>query len=65
MYVDSERIKIEEAIYAKLPVWEYAHGMRDDSARAAGQAYKNVVSHLVARLDEPVQSKTEAEGEAA
>ncbi len=55
-------IKIEEALYAKLPVWEYASSARDDSARAAGQAYRCVVADLVARMDAQNQKK---EGEAA
>jgi chromosome partitioning protein len=44
-------IKVEEALYAKLPVWEYAWGGRDDTARQAGQAYRAVVSDLVGRLE--------------
>lgn len=55
-----QSIKIEEALYAKLPVWEYAHGTRDDSARAAGQNYRNVVSHLVARLEDEATKEGEA-----
>jgi chromosome partitioning protein len=52
-------IKIEEALYAKLPVWEYAYIAKDDSARSAGQTYREVVSDLVARMTSKV------EGEAA
>jgi chromosome partitioning protein len=52
-------IKIEEALYAKLPVWEYAYVAKDDSARSAGMAYREVVSDLVARMTSKV------EGEAA
>ncbi len=52
-------IKIEEALYAKLPVWEYAYTAKDDSARAAGLTYREVVSDLVARMTSKV------EGEAA
>ncbi len=52
-------IKIEEALYAKLPVWEYAYIAKDDSARSAGMAYREVVSDLVARMTSKV------EGEAA
>lgn len=55
-------IKIEEALYSKLPVWEYAASSRDDSARVAGQAYRCVVADLVARMDSKNQKK---EGEAA
>lgn len=55
-------IKIEEALYSKLPVWEYAVSSRDDSARTAGQAYRCVVADLVARMDAQNQKK---EGEAA
>jgi chromosome partitioning protein len=52
-------IKIEEALYAKLPVWEYAYIAKDDSARSAGLTYREVVSDLVARMTNKV------EGEAA
>jgi chromosome partitioning protein len=52
-------IKIEEALYAKLPVWEYAYIAKDESARSAGSTYRGVVSDLVARM------KTKVEGEAA
>ena len=52
-------IKIEEALYAKLPVWEYAYIAKDETARVAGSAYRGVVSDLVARM------KTKVEGEAA
>ena len=52
-------IKIEEALYAKLPVWEYAYIAKDDSARSAGLTYREVVSDLVARMSSKV------EGEAA
>jgi len=52
-------IKIEEALYAKLPVWEYAYIAKDDSARSAGLTYREVVSDLVARMTSKV------EGEAA
>jgi len=52
-------IKIEEALYAKLPVWEYAYVAKDESARSAGMAYREVVSDLVARMT------TKVEGEAA
>jgi len=52
-------IKIEEALYAKLPVWEYAYIAKDESARSAGLSYRAVVSDLVARM------KTLVEGEAA
>ena len=52
-------IKIEEALYAKLPVWEYAYIAKDETARVAGAAYRGVVSDLVARM------KSKVEGEAA
>jgi len=52
-------IKIEEALYAKLPVWEYAYIAKDETARAAGATYRGVVSDLVARM------KSKVEGEAA
>jgi chromosome partitioning protein len=52
-------IKIEEALYAKLPVWEYAYVAKDESARSAGLTYREVVSDLVARMTSKV------EGEAA
>jgi len=52
-------IKIEEALYAKLPVWEYAYIAKDETARVAGAAYRAVVSDLVARM------KSKVEGEAA
>ena len=52
-------IKIEEALYAKLPVWEYAYTAKDETARAAGASYRGVVSDLVARM------KSKVEGEAA
>ena len=52
-------IKIEEALYAKLPVWEYAYIAKDETARSAGSTYRGVVSDLVARM------KTKVEGEAA
>ena len=52
-------IKIEEALYAKLPVWEYAYIAKDETARVAGSAYRAVVSDLVARM------KSKVEGEAA
>jgi chromosome partitioning protein len=52
-------IKIEEALYAKLPVWEYAYIAKDESARSAGLTYREVVSDLVARMTSKV------EGEAA
>jgi chromosome partitioning protein len=52
-------IEIEEALYAKLPVWEYAYIAKDESARSAGSTYRGVVSDLVARM------KTKVEGEAA
>ena len=52
-------IKIEEALYAKLPVWEYAYIAKDESARSAGMTYREVVSDLVARMTSKV------EGEAA
>ena len=52
-------IKIEEALYAKLPVWEYAYVAKDDTARTAGQSYRAVVADLVARM------KNLVEGEAA
>jgi chromosome partitioning protein len=52
-------IKIEEALYAKLPVWEYAYIAKDETARAAGSIYRGVVSDLVARM------KSKVEGEAA
>lgn len=52
-------IKIEEALYAKLPVWEYAYIAKDETARSAGATYRGVVSDLVARM------KSKVEGEAA
>ncbi|HLY10789.1 MAG TPA: ParA family protein [Planctomycetota bacterium] len=52
-------IKIEEALYAKLPVWEYAYVSKDETARSAGLSYRAVVSDLVARMNAKV------EGEAA
>ena len=52
-------IKIEEALYAKLPVWEYAYIAKDETARSAGSTYKGVVSDLVARMT------CKVEGEAA
>jgi chromosome partitioning protein len=52
-------IKIEEALYAKLPVWEYAYIAKDETARSAGMAYREVVSGLVARMTNKI------EGEAA
>ncbi|MGH7339723.1 MAG: ParA family protein [Candidatus Rokuibacteriota bacterium] len=52
-------IKIEEALYAKLPVWEYARTTRDETAQAASYAYRAVVVDLVNRL------QAKAEGEAA
>lgn len=55
-------IKIEEALYAKLPVWEYAYASHDTTARSVGVSYRAVVSDLVSRLDGEVQMK---EGEAA
>ena len=50
-------IKIEEALYAKLPVWEYAYTARDESARAAGNAYRDVVCDLVARMKSKVEEE--------
>lgn len=52
-------IKIEEALYAKLPIWEYAYIAKDESARSAGLTYRQVVSDLVTRMNAKV------EGEAA
>jgi chromosome partitioning protein len=53
-------IKVEEALYAKLPVWEYARTVRDDSARQAAYAYRAVVSDLVSRLEDQKKEEGEA-----
>ena len=57
-------IKVEEALYAKLPVWEYAQTVRDDTARQAGYAYRAVVSDLLGRMEQP-KEESGGEGEAA
>ena len=54
-------IKIEEAIYSKLPIWEYAKQARDESCRNAAHSYRAVAMDLVDRIE----TKPEAEGEAA
>lgn len=53
-------IKIEEAIYSKVPVWEYAQSARDESCQKAAKAYKAVAMDLLHRLE-----TKKVEGEAA
>ncbi|MBI2933132.1 MAG: ParA family protein [Planctomycetes bacterium] len=44
-------IKIEEALYAKLPIWEYAKQVKDRTAAAAAMGYLAVMDELFQRLE--------------
>lgn len=45
-------IKIEESIYAKLPIWEYQKAVpKDDSAAAAAHVVRTVMTDLYRRLE--------------
>lgn len=47
-----QSIKIEEALYARLPIWEYdIHLGRDRSAQLVAEAFRGVMKELTQRLE--------------